>query len=84
MKNIIVVKDSYLSEYRLKIGNAIREIREKRGCSQDELAEKIEVNRSTISKIECGKFSISIDYLVKIGLHLDFDFVLIEKLKENK
>ena len=33
----------------------------KKGLSQDELAEKMNVNRATISKIENGKFSFSID-----------------------
>jgi plasmid maintenance system antidote protein VapI len=39
----------------------------------------MDVNRSTISKIENGKFAITIDYIVKFGLHLDFDFVLQKK-----
>ena len=49
-------------EYRLKLGEAIKEIREKRGYSQDQLAEKMNINRSTISKIENGKFEITVDY----------------------
>jgi len=39
----------------------------------------MEVNRSTISKIENGKFAITIDYMVKFGWFLDFDIVLIKK-----
>ena len=68
--------ENYLHDCRLKMGEAIREIREKRGYSQDELAEIMEVNRSTISKIENGKFSFSIDYLSKFSWFLDFDFLL--------
>jgi plasmid maintenance system antidote protein VapI len=39
----------------------------------------MEVNRSTISKIENGKFAISIDYIVRFGWYLGFDIALIEK-----
>lgn len=74
----------YLQEYRQRIGESIRESREKRGYSQDELAEIMEVNRSTISKIENGKFSISIDYIVKFGWYLDFDIVLLSRNKQVK
>ena len=74
----------YLQEYRQRIGECIRESREKRGYSQDELAEIMEVNRSTISKIENGKFSISIDYIVKFGWYLDFDIVLLSRNKQAK
>ena len=74
----------YLQEYRQRIGESIRESREKRGYSQDELAEIMEVNRSTISKIENGKFSISIDYIVKFGWYLDFDIVLLSRNKQTK
>lgn len=78
MKEIEKDKNSFIMDYRLKIGDAIREIREKRGYSQDELAEIMNVNRSTISKIENGKFSFSIDYLVKFGSFLKFDINLIQ------
>ncbi|WP_432671106.1 helix-turn-helix transcriptional regulator [Flavobacterium sp. SM2513] len=60
------------------MGQNIREIREKRGYSQDELAVIMEVNRSTISKIENGKFSFSIDYLSKFSFFLDFDLTLLD------
>jgi transcriptional regulator with XRE-family HTH domain len=74
--------ENYLHESRLKMGQNIREIREKRGYSQDELAEIMEVNRSTISKIENGKFSFSIDYLSKFSFFLNFDLTIIDTVKK--
>jgi DNA-binding XRE family transcriptional regulator len=73
--------EEYLQEQREKIGDSIRVFREEKKYSQDDLAEIMEVNRSTISKIENGKFAITIDYIVKFGLHLDFDFMLTKKNK---
>jgi len=74
-KNQELIKDN-----RFKIGTAIREIRERRGYSQDHLAEIMDVDRSTISKIENGKFSFSIDYLTKISLALEFELKLVDKI----
>lgn len=61
------------------IGKQIRGFREKKGFSQDELAEIMEVHRSTISKVETGKFAITIDYLVKFAWYLDFNISVLEK-----
>jgi DNA-binding XRE family transcriptional regulator len=73
----------YLKNYRIKIGESIREIREKRGYNQEQLAEIMKVSRSTISKIESGKFNFSMDYLSKFSWFLQFDFKVIDnKLKE--
>lgn len=71
--------DLYIYGYRKLIGKSIRAFREKRGYSQDELAEIMDVHRSTISKVETGKFSISIDYLVKFAWYLNFDISVVEK-----
>ena len=71
--------EQYIQEHREKIGKHLRSFREEKGYSQDELAEIMEVHRSTISKIETGKFAITIDYMVKFGWYLDFDI----ELKEN-
>lgn len=70
--------ENYILNSRLKMGQNIREIREKRGYSQDELAEIMGINRTTISKIENGKFSFSIDYLAKFSLFLDFNFSIVD------
>jgi transcriptional regulator with XRE-family HTH domain len=75
--------ESHVHNCRVKMGETIRQIREKRGYSQDELAEIMEVNRSTISKVENGKFSFSIDYLSKFSWFLDFDFSILDN-KEKK
>lgn len=71
--------EKYIQENREAIGKQIRAFREKKGFSQDELSEIMEVNRSTISKVETGKFAITIDYLVKFAWYLDFDVSVIEK-----
>ena len=71
--------EQYIQENREVIGKQIRTFREKKGFSQDELAEIMEVNRSTISKVETGKFAITIDYLVKFAWYLDFDISVLEK-----
>jgi transcriptional regulator with XRE-family HTH domain len=71
--------EQYIQENREVIGKQIRTFREKKGFSLDELAEIMEVNRSTISKVETGKFAITIDYLVKFAWYLDFDISVLEK-----
>jgi transcriptional regulator with XRE-family HTH domain len=76
-------QENFIRDYRLRIGDALRNIREKKGYSQDELAEIMNINRSTISKIENGKFNLSLDYLSKFSWFLDFEFQLKET-KNNK
>lgn len=70
--------ESYLHDCRLKMGESIREIREKKGYNQEQLAEIMKVSRTTISKIESGKFNCSIDYISKFSWFLGFEFKMIE------
>lgn len=67
---------SEILESRVKIGSSLRAIRENHGWSQEQLAEKMNISRSTISKIESGKFNCSIDYLAKFASFLDFEIIL--------
>jgi transcriptional regulator with XRE-family HTH domain len=69
---------NHITNYRIKIGKTLKEMREKKGFSQDELAEAMGINRSTISKIENGKFNLSIDYLSKFFWFLNLEFQLTE------
>jgi transcriptional regulator with XRE-family HTH domain len=76
------LSNAYLLSCRLKIGETIREIREKKGYNQEQLAEIMKVSRTTISKIESGKFNCSIDYLSKFSWFLGFE-VTIKDFKNN-
>jgi transcriptional regulator with XRE-family HTH domain len=67
---------SHLSlEYRVEIrklyGSMIRTLREDKGLSQQALGEMTDMSRSTISKIESGKWNFGIDTLI----------VLLQKLE---
>jgi len=70
--------DDFVSQHRNSVARQIREFRERKGYSQDVLAEIMGVSRSTISKIENGRFGFSIDYLSKLSIHLNFNFSLVE------
>jgi transcriptional regulator with XRE-family HTH domain len=71
--------EEYIQQNRESIGKQIRLYREKKGISQEELAEMLEIKNSTISKIENGKFAITIDYLAKLAWYLDFDISTMKK-----
>ena len=79
MKAELSSTEEQIKDNRLKLGDKIRIVREKRGYSQEQLAEKMNINRSTISKIENGKFSITVDYLVRFSIFLDYEFKVIDK-----
>lgn len=65
---------------RVQIGAELRQIRETLNMSQEQLGEKMNINRSTISKIESGKFNCSLDYLSKFAFFLEFNIVLSKKV----
>ena len=71
--------ENQIKDFRLKLGDKIRIVREKRGYSQEQLADLMNINRTTISKIENGKFGISVDYLVRFSIFLDYEFKVVEK-----
>ncbi len=51
---------------RQRIGNAIISIRRELGMTQSEMAEKCGFERSTLAKIEAGKYNASIDLLSRL------------------
>jgi transcriptional regulator with XRE-family HTH domain len=75
----LTATENQIKDYRLKLGDKIRIVREQRGYSQEQLSELMNINRSTISKIENGKFSITVDYLVRFSIFLDYEFKVVEK-----
>jgi transcriptional regulator with XRE-family HTH domain len=72
MDNPQLTKDEFISKNRSKIGMELHKYRAKKGFSQAHLADLMGISRATISKIENGKFAISVDYLAKFAWHLDF------------
>jgi DNA-binding XRE family transcriptional regulator len=81
LSDLEVVKgmtNEFLSN-RLKIGEYIKTFRKQKGFSQFDLAIRMNVSRTTISKIENGKFAITVDYLEKLSKFLDFDLKLIPR-----
>jgi transcriptional regulator with XRE-family HTH domain len=62
------------SDGRSSIGEAIRLLRKEKGISQEVLAKKASVNRTTIARIECGIFkSLSLDRLEEIASSVGTD-----------
>jgi putative transcriptional regulator len=45
----------------------VRELRERRGWSQGELAEKLDVSRQTVNAIETGKYDPSLPLAFRIA-----------------
>jgi transcriptional regulator with XRE-family HTH domain len=84
MDNLDAVRSEFVRNNRLNIGLKIRQYRIMKSFSQQHLADLMGISRATISKIENGKFSISIDYLAKFAWHLDFDVRLFEKSNLSK
>jgi transcriptional regulator with XRE-family HTH domain len=70
---------------KYRFGEKIRAIRDKRGMTMKEVAEKIGVTESLISQIERNKVSPAVDTLLSISevLSIDLEY-LFEDLKKNK
>jgi transcriptional regulator with XRE-family HTH domain len=79
MPTDLTATESQIKNYRLKLSDIIRQVREKRGYSQEQLADMMDINRSTIAKIENGKFSITLDYLMRFSIFLDYEFKVLER-----
>lgn len=74
------MSDKKLTEARIRIGLQLLKRRETLGWTQEVLAEKLAISRSTVAKVENGKWSFSIDYLQKFCEALDLKI----ELNENK
>ena len=91
-----VIKDEEIAG-TIAFGNRLTELRRKEGCSQEELAERLDVTRQTISKWENGQsspdlmkalklskvFKMSVDELIT-GNKNDATKINIETNTENK
>ena len=64
------MKDKYYVEYR-NLGLSVFYFRKERGMTQQQLADKMDVNYETISRIENANTGISADMLFELSKALD-------------
>mgnify|MGYP003605370954 CR=1 FL=1 len=81
--NVDITMENHLQNCRIRMGETIKEIREKKGYNQEKLAEIMKVSRTTISKIENGKFNCSLDYLSKFSWYLGFELTISNNIKNQ-
>jgi transcriptional regulator with XRE-family HTH domain len=60
-----------MQELQEKIGNRIRELRSKRGWTQEAFADMCEIHRGHMGQIERGEKDVSISTLVKVSKGLE-------------
>ena len=77
-------------EFRKYLGLRIKELRTKKGLTQEELAEKINVGERNLSKIECGEIFFKLKTLLGLISALDtapdelFNFNVLRDNEELK
>lgn len=70
-----------------KFGNRIKEIRQAKGISQEELSFRADLHRTYISSIELGKRNVSLVNIEKLAKALDCeitDFFTQNKIKHGR
>ncbi len=71
--------EEYKKENRIRIGGQIAAIRNKKGLSIRELAEACGVTAQNITKIEHGRYNVSVDILGKICKALGCRIYIVEE-----
>lgn len=74
----------HISDYRSTIGRKVHQERLKRGWTQEELAEKIDMNASFVGQIERGIKAASFDTLERLSQIFGMEVVDFLKKDENK
>lgn len=64
---------------QIKVGKRIREIRESKGISQQELAAKCNFEKSNMSRLEAGRVNPTLATLEKVVLALEVDIIELFK-----
>jgi transcriptional regulator with XRE-family HTH domain len=72
MSNIFVIMPT--STWMAELGDQMREAREKKGLSQDELAEKVGKHRTSINTYENGKGNPEFQVVAEIAAALETEF----------
>jgi transcriptional regulator with XRE-family HTH domain len=62
----------------------IKEIRKKKNYTQEEIADKLQLERTTYNKIEMGKTILTLDIVGKLCQILEVDISEILNIEQNK
>ena len=64
-----------------EFGKRIKELRDIKGMTQEELAEKLNISREHVGRLECGAAGCSIDLLMELAVLLNSstDYLLMGK-----
>lgn len=62
-------------KYLIELGKRIAELRKKKGWTQLEFAEKLNIQRTALTRIELGKVNSTINMLRKIAKALDVKMI---------
>jgi len=79
MNRKIISEETMSRGYRTMVGDFVRQNREKKKMSLDDLAMLLNINSGTVAKIESGKFPVNVDLLEKLSQILGFDMHLLPK-----
>lgn len=69
-------------KYLIELGIKIAELRKKKDWSQLELAEKLKIQRTAITRIELGKVNSTVNMLRKIAKALDIKTIELLDIEE--
>jgi transcriptional regulator with XRE-family HTH domain len=58
------------SDYRRRLGERIRKLRDGKGWSQEEFADSCEINRSYMGRIERGELNLTLHTMRKVATGL--------------
>lgn len=95
MISVPVISNQVLKNSRLEIikmnydmkqsGKRIRQLRKGNGYTQEELAVKLNMDRSVLSRIEAGKYACSIDFLAQVSIlfGVSLDFIVFGKSQND-
>lgn len=67
------------NEERQRIGQRIAELRKAKGLTQEKLADRAGLQRTHVSRIEAGKYSVTLDVLQAIAEVMDCQVDFIKK-----
>ena len=69
---------------RTRIGQRLQEARKAKGMTQQDVADKSGVTRTTVSKIEAGRFNAGVDIVDKLARAIDASLDIVpEEVDDN-